>query len=492
MSSFRKVLSRKVLAGKSQVIVRVNIDRDNRPMMKTGIYIDPAHFSNGEIIIPNRGKFNSDDVRNAKRERAEVEAFCERIDEIIMAGFNHVKVINKEWIQSVMSLDDKGKIHRVDGRITYEEIKKAFKRLSNVAKYRSDANFSEFMTVYDYIDEYCRVRDLSTSRIHGYRSLKRIIFRFTQFQRLIEGNMTFDFDLETLCADDMSEFKTYIQNEGNLVSKFPLIYEKIIDMMKKELPRELKIKDTYGLDNKSENYSIYTIKKLISVVNWLRDDKKVLVNDPFAGFEVGSPRYVKRPVYLSMDERNILANFDFSDDELMSIQRDIFIFQCFVGCRYGDLIRLTPANVNNGVLEYVAGKTRKNKEPAQPRIPLSKMAKRLIDRYDGVDCNGYLFPFVNINKYNDLLKEMFQKAGLDRQVFVYDPMEKQEVVKHLYEVASSHMARKTFVGNSYKMTKDPSIIGMMSGHALGSKAFARYRDIDDDDLMEVIEKIDLD
>jgi len=290
----------------------------------------------------------------------------------------------------------------------------------------------------------------------------------------------------------MSEFKTYIQNEGNLVSKFPLIYDKIIDMMKKELPRELKIKDTYGLDNKSENYSIYTIKKLISVVNWLRDDKKVLVNDPFAGFEVGSPRYVKRPVYLSMDERNILANFDFSDDELMSIQRDIFIFQCFVGCRYGDLIRLTPANVNNGVLEYVAGKTRKNKEPAQPRIPLSKMAKRLIDRYEGVDCNGHLFPFVNISKYNDLLKEMFQKAGLNRQVFVYDPMEKQEVVKHLYEVASSHMARKTFVGNSYKMTKDPSIIGMMSGHALGSKAFARYRDIDDDDLMEVIEKIDLD
>ena len=54
------------------------------------------------------------------------------------------------------------------------------------------------------------------------------------------------------------------------------------------------------------------------------------------------------------------------------------------------------------------------------------------------------------------------------------------------------MARRTFVGNTYKMTKDPNIIGMMSGHALGSKAFARYRDIDDEDLLEVVEKIDLD
>ena len=67
-----------------------------------------------------------------------------------------------------------------------------------------------------------------------------------------------------------------------------------------------------------------------------------------------------------------------------------------------------------------------------------------------------------------------------------------EEPKPLYEVASSHMARRTFVGNTYKMTKDPNIIGMMSGHALGSKAFARYRDIDDEDLLEVVEKIDFD
>ena len=99
MSNFRLVLSRKLLAGKSQVMVRVSINRNNRPMFKTGIFIDPAHFSNGEIVIPNRGKFNSNDVRAAKQEQADVASYCERIDEIIMAALGHVKTINREWIQ---------------------------------------------------------------------------------------------------------------------------------------------------------------------------------------------------------------------------------------------------------------------------------------------------------------------------------------------------------------------------------------------------------
>lgn len=492
MSNFTKVLSRKVLAGKSQIMVRVYISKNYRPMFKTGVYIDPAHFSNGEIVVPNRGKFNTNDVKAAKQEQAEVDAYCDRIDEIIMVAQGNVKKITREWILSVMSLEDKGKIKREDGKLTYEAIRLAFSRMSSLAKYRSDINFTDAMTVYDYIDEYCRIKDLSDSRILDYKSLKRIIFRFTMFQQLVEGNSSFDFDLEVLCADDMQEFRAYILNEGTLSSKFPIFFNKIIDKMNQELPREKKARSDYGMGNKSENHSINIIKKLIAVTNWLRNDKKVLDNNPFAGFDVGTPRYVKRPVYLTIEERTFLTNYDFSDNVELSIQRDIFIFHCLVGCRYGDLCRLTPANINNGVLEYIASKSRKYAEPAQPRIPLTKTARLLISRYEGVDVSGRLFPFVYLDKYNDCLKEIFKTAGLNRIVFVYDAQLKEEVPRHLYDVASSHMARRTFVGNTYKMTKDPSIIGMMSGHVLGSKAFARYRDIDDEDLLEVVNKIDLD
>jgi hypothetical protein len=51
------------------------------------------------------------------------------------------------------------------------------------------------------------------------------------------------------------------------------------------------------------------------------------------------------------------------------------------------------------------------------------------------------------------------------------------------------MARRTFVGNLYKQVKDPSLIGSMSGHVDGSRAFARYRTIDDDMKIELVNMI---
>jgi hypothetical protein len=52
------------------------------------------------------------------------------------------------------------------------------------------------------------------------------------------------------------------------------------------------------------------------------------------------------------------------------------------------------------------------------------------------------------------------------------------------------MARRTFVGNLYKQVKDPNLVASMSGHAPGSKAFARYRTIDDEMKIELIGLID--
>ena len=53
-----------------------------------------------------------------------------------------------------------------------------------------------------------------------------------------------------------------------------------------------------------------------------------------------------------------------------------------------------------------------------------------------------------------------------------------------------HMARRTFAGAAYKKVKDPNVVAKMTGHVEGSKAFCRYRDIDDDMLKEVIDLIE--
>jgi hypothetical protein len=57
------------------------------------------------------------------------------------------------------------------------------------------------------------------------------------------------------------------------------------------------------------------------------------------------------------------------------------------------------------------------------------------------------------------------------------------------EIASSHMARRTFIGNAYLKVSDPNLIGKMSGHAEGSRAFTRYRKIEDSTLEAIIKQL---
>jgi integrase len=172
----------------------------------------------------------------------------------------------------------------------------------------------------------------------------------------------------------------------------------------------------------------------------------------------------------------------------LEIQRDIFVFQSLIGCRVGDLYRMTKSNVVNGAIEYIPRKT-KDGNPVTVRVPLNDKAKVILEKYK--DCEEIkLLPFISEQKYNDAIKKAFQLAEIDRIVTILDPLTNEEVKKPLYEVASSHMARRTFIGNIYKKVKDPNLVGALSGHKEGSKAFNRYREIDEDMKKELVSMLD--
>ena len=81
-------------------------------------------------------------------------------------------------------------------------------------------------------------------------------------------------------------------------------------------------------------------------------------------------------------------------------------------------------------------------------------------------------------------------SGLDRLVTVLNPTTGEEEQRPLNEVASSHLARRAFIGNLYKKVKDPNLVASMSGHVEGSRAFARYRAIDDGIKQETIKYLE--
>ena len=96
------------------------------------------------------------------------------------------------------------------------------------------------------------------------------------------------------------------------------------------------------------------------------------------------------------------------------------------------------------------------------------------------DEDAPLFPRCYNSKYNEAIRCSLKRAGVKSVVTVINPRTRKEEKKPLCDVATSHIARRTFIGNLYRQVKDPNLVASMSGHANGSVAFQRYRAIDDD------------
>lgn len=133
----------------------------------------------------------------------------------------------------------------------------------------------------------------------------------------------------------------------------------------------------------------------------------------------------------------------------------------------------------------------KGEHPQVVRVPLNRRTTALVEKYAGRhDLGGKFFPFISSQKYNVAIKKIFKTCGVNRMVTVLNPTTGQEEKRPLDEIASSRLARRTFIGNLYKKVKDPNLVGSLSGHKEGSKAFARYRDIDEDMMKELVSLID--
>ena len=149
---------------------------------------------------------------------------------------------------------------------------------------------------------------------------------------------------------------------------------------------------------------------------------------------------------------------------------------------------MTCNNVIDGAIEYIARKTKEGR-PVTVRVPLNAIAKEILEKY--ADYKGAtLFPFISEQKYNVAIKRAFLAARLRRPVTVVNPVTREQEVKPLNELASSHLARRCFVGNLYKQVKDPNLVGALSGHKDGSKAFARYRTIDEQMKTELVKMLE--
>ena len=134
------------------------------------------------------------------------------------------------------------------------------------------------------------------------------------------------------------------------------------------------------------------------------------------------------------------------------VYRDIFMFQCLIGCRVSDLNKLTKANIVDGCVEYIPQKT-KLEHAGTVRVPLNQKALDILERYKELE--DALLPRFSHFGYNKKIKEILKYVGIDRMVRVLDPKTREDVARPLYEVATTHTARKTFIGNPLQTGQRP-------------------------------------
>lgn len=194
------------------------------------------------------------------------------------------------------------------------------------------------------------------------------------------------------------------------------------------------------------------------------------------------------PYYLTIEERDKILDLDLTDSPRLERHRDKFIFQCLIGCRSNDLDLFTWNHISGDFLEYIPHKNLLNGKTQTVRVPLCDKVIEILERLN--PDTEYLFRHFCADLYRQDIKKIVKRAGIDRKVTVLDPLTRKAVQKPLYECASSHLARRTFIGNLYKKVKDPELIASMTGHVEKSFAFTRYRAIDDDIKREVLNLIE--
>jgi len=349
--------------------------------------------------------------------------------------------------------------------LTSDWLNEAIDKALNPQKYETPTIQKGFFDVYDY---FLSTQSFSIGRKRHFNVTKRALQHFEQYKAKVYSPVVLD--LDTITADTLRDFETYLKNEHKVFVEYPEIYSN-----PKSREPEPKGKNTLnGIFSRLRTFFLWAI------------DNEFTTNNPFRKFDMPQAIY-GTPIYISMGERKQLYNTVIESKALV-VQRDIFVFQCLIGCRVGDLLSLTKANVVNGVLEYVPEKTKKEK-PVTIRVPLNPTAKEILEKYKDIE-GDTLLPFISDQKYNVAIKEVFALSGLTRPVTILNPVTGKEEKKPLNMVASSHMARRTFIGNLYKQVKDPNLVGSLSGHKEGSRAFARYREIDDEIKTELVNLLD--
>lgn len=207
---------------------------------------------------------------------------------------------------------------------------------------------------------------------------------------------------------------------------------------------------------------------------------------------------------ISMEKRRIIMHVSYDTpvflrkEELMQVMatkvprhlqwaKDIFVLNCAIGCRIGDLLRLTPEKVATSAdgipyIHYIPSKTAKYQTSNSEIItPLIAPALEIINRtrLQLLPCRQHY----GKQRYNQALKQLLRYCGITRRVKIYSYEKGDNQEKPLCDVATSKLARKTHIDMLNKVQINYYAAGL---HRPGSDAVYRYTSLELKDRYELL------
>lgn len=151
--------------------------------------------------------------------------------------------------------------------------------------------------------------------------------------------------------------------------------------------------------------------------------------------------------------------------ETLDVVRDGFLLECWTGCRFSDLGKITKQNIKNGLITIKQQKT-----GTEVIIPLHPISTAILEKYN------YTPPKpVSNQRFNEIIKIICRIAEITEK-------EKKEITKgglkqidylEKCELVSSHTGRRSFATNNYRMGLDTYTIMKITGHKTES-SFLKY------------------
>ncbi len=157
------------------------------------------------------------------------------------------------------------------------------------------------------------------------------------------------------------------------------------------------------------------IERLCKMIN-LAISLDWLAKNPFANFKLHFDKVDKD--FLTSAELSAVFKKSFPIERLQ-IVRDIFLFCCFTGLAYVDVMSLTRQNIIKGIDGNDWLITRRQKTDTTVKVPLLPQALELIKTYkeNPKALNyGTLFPVISNQKMNAYLKEIADVCGINKSI----------------------------------------------------------------------------